>query len=490
MDDSSSSSSLAPLLEEGKENEEKGVLGVTERSFLRDTCEELRMLWYIAGPAILTSLFQYSLASVTQTLVGHIGTVELAAVGIQNLVVAGVSFGIMLGMGSALETLCGQAFGAGELSMLGIYMQRSWVILSFTALFLSLFYIFSTPILKLIGTSDEISNMAGQFSIWMIPELFAFAINFPMQKFLQAQSKVMAMAWISAAALVLHLFLSWLCIIKLGLGLVGAAVTLNFSWVVLVVGQLVYIMGGSCKDSWTGFSWSAFTNLAGFFWLSLASAVMLCLEYWTLMIVILLAGMLKNPEIAVDAATIGMNVEGWCFMIPLGFLAAISVRVSNELGAGRPNAAKFSVLIVVMLSVIIQTAFMVIILLTRNDFPVIFTDNELVMKKVTKITPFLCVSIFLGSIQPVLSGVAVGAGWQATVAYVNLGCYYLVGLTSAILMGLKFNLDLEGIWGGILLGILLQTIVLLIITLRTDWEREAALAKERILNWGGSSSKT
>ncbi|KAL0357888.1 UNVERIFIED_CONTAM: protein DETOXIFICATION 32 [Sesamum calycinum] len=32
-------------------------------------------------------------------------------------------------MGSAVETLCGQAYGAGQLEMLGVYLQRSWVIL-------------------------------------------------------------------------------------------------------------------------------------------------------------------------------------------------------------------------------------------------------------------------------------------------------------------------------------------------------------------------
>ncbi|KAF3773860.1 DETOXIFICATION 33 protein, partial [Nymphaea thermarum] len=55
---------------------------------------------------------------------------ELTVVSIENSVVAGLGFGFLLGMGSALETLCGQAFGAGRLRMLGIYMQsqRSWVI--------------------------------------------------------------------------------------------------------------------------------------------------------------------------------------------------------------------------------------------------------------------------------------------------------------------------------------------------------------------------
>uniref|UniRef100_A0A1D1Y4U3 Protein DETOXIFICATION n=1 Tax=Anthurium amnicola TaxID=1678845 RepID=A0A1D1Y4U3_9ARAE len=468
----SASAAAAPLLPRGEEEGTvvAAVVGdggeAAPRSFREYVWQEMGMVWYIAGPAILTSLFQYSLASVTQTLVGHIGTLELAAVGTQNLVVSGIGFGVMLGMGSALETLCGQAFGAGELKMLGIYMQRSWIILLFTAAVLSIPYVFATPILRLLGQSDDIAELAGKFSIWMIPELFALALNFPIQKFLQAQSKVMAMAWISAATLVMHLVLSWLCIIKLGMGLVGAALTLNFAWWVLVVGQLWYVVLGSCKDSWTGFSWLAFTDLTSFLGLSVASGVMLCLEYWISMVVVVLAGLLKNPEVAVDATS-------------------ICVRVSNELGAGRPKAAKFSVLVVVMVSVIIQTTFALIIFLTRKDFPIIFTENELVKDKVTKLVPFLCSTILLGSVQPVLSGVAIGAGWQATVAYINLGCYYFLGLVPGSLLGFKFGLGLEGIWGGVLLGLLLQTIILVVITWLTDWDKEARLAKERVAAWGG-----
>ncbi|KAK4791278.1 hypothetical protein SAY86_031691 [Trapa natans] len=52
-------------------------------------------------------------------------------------------------MRSTLETLCGQAFGAGQLDMLGIYMQRSLVILNSIAVVL--LYVFTSHILKLIG---------------------------------------------------------------------------------------------------------------------------------------------------------------------------------------------------------------------------------------------------------------------------------------------------------------------------------------------------
>lgn len=86
------------------------------------------------------------------------------------------------------------------------------------------------------------------------------------------------------------------------------------------------------------------------------------------------------------------------------FFKFASVRVSNELGAGRPKAAKFSVLVVVMMSVIIQSIIVAILLITRNDFPAIFTESKLVMKEVSRVALFLSGTIFLSSIQPVLSG--------------------------------------------------------------------------------------
>ncbi|KAF6145683.1 hypothetical protein GIB67_002777 [Kingdonia uniflora] len=390
----------------------------------RDVWAETKMIWYIAAPAVLTSAFQYSLAFLTQTLVGHIGTLELAAFGTQNLVIGGIGFGIMLGMGSALETLCGQAFGAGKFEMLGIYMQRSWVILLSSVLLILPVYIFSSSLLKLVGQSVDIADLAGKLSIWMIPQLFAYALNFPIQKFLQAQSKVLAMMWISFGVLVIHMFLSWLCIIKLDMGLLGASLTLNFSWWLMVLSQLAYILSGRFKESWTGFSWLAFADLSGFLRLSFASAVMLCLEYWLYMVLIITVGLLKNPQIEVDAAS-------------------ICVRVSNELGAGNPRAAKFSVCVMVAISLIIQSTLAIIIWVTRNDYPAIFTDDKLVMAEVSRISLYLCVSLFLSSIQPILSGVAVGAGWQALIAYVNVACYYLVGLSAAIVLGFIFNLGLE-----------------------------------------------
>ena len=101
------------------------------------------------------------------------------------------------------------------------------------------------------------------------------------------------------------------------------------------------------------------------------------------------------------------------------------------------------------------------------------------------------------------TGVAVGCGWQAFVAYVNVGCYYVVGVPLGVFLG--FYLDLgakviinaskqtrrqtsraadhvitltasacvQGIWSGMVIGgTMMQTLILLWVTFRTDWTKE------------------
>lgn len=64
--------------------------------FVREFRIESKKLWKLAGPAIFTSMSQYSLGAVSQVFAGHISTIALAAVSIENSVIAGFSFGIMV----------------------------------------------------------------------------------------------------------------------------------------------------------------------------------------------------------------------------------------------------------------------------------------------------------------------------------------------------------------------------------------------------------
>lgn len=159
--------------------------------------------------------------------------------------------------------------------MLGIYMQRTWLLLTAMAAAAVPLFLFAASFLSLLGQTAAVSKDAGRVALWMVPQQFAYAMMLPSSKFLQAQSKVVAMAAISAFALCLHSFLSWLFIVELGLGLVGAAVVLDLSWWFIAVAQFLYAVSGVCGGTWSGFSSEAFRDLWGFLRVSVASAVMI-----------------------------------------------------------------------------------------------------------------------------------------------------------------------------------------------------------------------
>ncbi|KAI3742185.1 hypothetical protein L1987_59865 [Smallanthus sonchifolius] len=218
----------------------------------------------------------------------------------------------------------------------------------------------------------------------------------------------------------------------------------------------------------------AFTGLWAFFKLSIASAVMLCLEAWYYQVLVLIAGLLENPEIALDSLAICTTLLGWVIMISFGFNAAASVRVGNELGAGHPKSAAFSVIIVTLSSLVISLICAIILLYVRHVVSYAFTEGETVANAVSELTPLLAVSIILNGIQPVLS---------AFVAYVNVGCYYVIGVPLGSLLAFKFSLGAKGIWLGMIGGTTLQTVILLWVTFRTDWDKEVEKSKDRVNQW-------
>ncbi|XP_078152383.1 protein DETOXIFICATION 21-like [Carex rostrata] len=454
-----------------------------ESSLTRRIWAESKKLWVVAGPAILTRLASVGVLFTTQAFLGHVGSLELAGYALSFTVIDRFTVSILLGMASALETLCGQAFGAKQYRMLGIYLQRSWILLFACVIILLPLFIFAAPLLELLGQDKAIAKEAGIICLWFIPVIFSHIFNFTFQMYLQSQSKNAVISYFSLFSIMFHLFLSWLLVIKFSWALSGAMIAMCFSMWVPVVGQFVYVLCGGCPLTWKGFSWSAFTDLGLVAKLSLSSGLMICLELWYYSVLVLLTGNMVNAEIELDALSICLNIAGIEILIPISLLAAAGVRVSNELGAGNAKATKFAIVNVVTTSSIIGFVLFVLFLVFQRNIAYVFTDSEPVVEAVVDLSPLLALMILLQSIQPVLSGVAVGAGWQKTVAYVNLACYYLVGVPLGVILGYLIGYQVKGIWIGMLVGSLIQTLVLCYITCKMDWDKQVELARERVNKW-------
>ncbi|EOY04079.1 MATE efflux family protein isoform 1 [Theobroma cacao] len=131
---------------------------------------------------------------------------------------------------------------------------------------------------------------------------------------------------------------------------------------------------------------------------------MVCLEWWSFELLVLLSGLLPISELETSVLSICLATTSLHYFIPYGVGAAASTRVSNELGARNPQAARVAVNVEMVLGV----------------------------------SEALIVSI----------SVARGTGWQHIGAYVNLGAYYLVGIPVAALLCFGVHFRGKRLWIG------------------------------------------
>ncbi|KAK3014264.1 hypothetical protein RJ639_010266 [Escallonia herrerae] len=472
---------------------------VAPRLYLRLAGWESRLLWLLSGSSITVSIFNYMLSFVTLMFTGHMSALELAGASIATVGIQGLAYGIMLGMASAVQTVCGQAYGAKRYRAMGIMFQKALILHLGAAVILTFLYWYSGAVLELLGQTKSIATQGQIFARGLIFQLYAFTLSCPMQRFLQAQNIVNPLAYMAVAVFLFHILLTWVAVFVLDFGLLGAAFALGISWWILVILQGLYIvLSPSCKHTWTGFSTEAFKGIWPYFKLTVASAVMLCLEIWYNQLIVLISGLLPNPTIALDSISICTNYWTWDLQFMLGLGTAASIRVGNELGAANAKVAKFSVVVVTTTSILISIFFTAIVLIFRSGLSKLFSTDSEVIEATSNLTPLLAISVFLNGIQPILSGnllsflnpisVAIGSGWQAIVAYVNLATYYGVGLPIGCVLALKTSLGAAGIWWGMIVGVLLQTITLIILTSRTDWNLEVTKAAERLKKSGNEET--
>nr|CAB3470478.1 unnamed protein product [Digitaria exilis] len=296
--------------------------------------EEVKKQLWLAGPLIAGALLQNVIQMVSVMYVGHLGELPLAGASMANSFtsVTGLSVlrpvvpfsGLLSSRDYALDTLCGQAYGARQYTLLGIYKQRAMLLLTLVSVPLSVVWFYTGGILLLFGQDADIAAEAGAFARWLIPALFAYGLLQCHVRFLQTHNIVQPVMVSSGAAAACHLIVCWLLVYPLGMGSKGAALSNAISYWLNVAVLAVYVrVSSACKETWTGFSTEAFRDALSFFRLAIPSALMVCLEMWSFELVVLLSGLLPNPKLETSVLSISLNTSAFVWMIPFGLSSAI-----------------------------------------------------------------------------------------------------------------------------------------------------------------------
>ncbi|KAI3990764.1 hypothetical protein MKX01_029949 [Papaver californicum] len=394
------------LLKAREEEEEGGNKNLTWGAFM----EEAKKVGYLINV-------------ISMMMVGHLSELALSSTAMATSLCGVTGFSLLIGMAGGLETL--------------FHTYSAVITLTIVCIPISFIWISMEKLLIFIGQDPVISHEAGRYAVCLIPGLIGCAVVQPLMKYLLTQSLIIPMLLSTIATLCFHIPLCWVFVFKFGFGNIGSAFAISISYWFNAIFLGMYVkFSPLCKSTRVPLSKEALQGIGEFLSLAVPSAVMLCLKWWSFELMVLLSGLLPNPQLETSVLSICLTTISLLSMIPFGIAAAISTRVSNELGAGRPQAARLAVFTVMIIA-----------------------GTEMVIVSVAK-----------------------GCGWQHIAAYVNLGSFYLGGIPIALLLG--FFLQLRGrglwLWLGIMAGSLIQTAILSIITARTNWQNQAKMARERV----------
>ena len=334
---------------------------------------------------------------ITVAVAGRLGAQQLAACALGALVVNACGMATTIGMLSAMETLGGQAIGAGRYRDAGIAAQQALVISAMMGVVVALVFASGAVESVLLTSGQELelardAQLFARLSIFGLPAIFGFEV---LKRFLMSQGVAAPqMLCIAVCMLLPHAAVCWLLVSWLGFA--GAPLANGLTYWAQLLGLLLYTVWRQPHnpESWPGWQLREAAKpeaMIKFLRLGLPGMLVLSLEWGSFEIMSLFAGQIGIVQLAAHA--VFTQVVPLCFMVTLGFMGATAARVGNNLGAGRVQAAqevsKLALLFVVCIAVLMA----VILRVFTQQISGAFTDDEAVRGEVQATMPVIAVYI-------------------------------------------------------------------------------------------------
>ncbi|KAG8083030.1 hypothetical protein GUJ93_ZPchr0014g47599 [Zizania palustris] len=434
----------------------------------------------LAFPMILTGLLLYLRSMISMLFLGRLGGLALSggslAIGFANI----TGYSVLSGLAMGMESICGQAFGAANYALLGITMQRTVLLLLVAAVPIGGLWVHMRPILLLCGQDAGIAAVAETYILASLPDLVLQAFLHPVRIYLRTQSINLPLTVCAALAIAFHLPINYVLVSILGLGIKGVSLASVLANLNLVLFLLAYIFFKGVHKRTGGFAVSAecFRGWGELISLALPSCVSVCLEWWWYEIMILLCGLLLNPQATVASMGILIQTTSLIYIFPSSLSFGVSTRVSNELGAGQPEEASRAATVGLMLGFGFGTIASAFAYLVRNVWASMFTADPAIVALTASVLPILGLCELGNCPQTTGCGVLRGSARPKDAASINLRSFYFVGTPVALVLAFWLHYDFNGLWFGLLAAQATCMVRMLLVIAQTDWAAEAKRSKQ------------
>lgn len=411
---------------------------------------ELWLLFTYALPLIGTYLLQYFYSVTTIFVAGHISSDALAAasIGVTTLTIIGGA--IFEGMATALDTLCAQAYGSGNLKGVGLHVQRMILLMSVFAIPIAAFWISSPWVLALFLKQEYLAKMAGRFlqvNLIGLPGYFIFEAG---KRFVQAQGEFNSSLIVLIICAPVNVFLNWLFCFKLNWGLPGTALatalTNNLRPILLLISVLTY--NKWTLQCWGGFSRDAFKKWGPMLQLATAGSVLNMSEWFAFEILTFSSSYISTKHIAAQTILTTTSVLVW--HIPFSIGVAASTRIGHLIGAGAIKNAQRVVTFYAAVFICIGIFDGLLIISLRHVIPKFYSQDPEVQAIAIHTIPVVALFQFMDAIICWTSSSLRGLGRQSIAAWAAFFANYFAAVPIALWLELGSpGLELVGCWSAL-----------------------------------------
>jgi MATE family, multidrug efflux pump len=433
---------------------------------------ELRATLALAVPLAVANLAQMAMGVTNTVMVGRLGAVPLAAAGLGGMLF--FTFGVVLqGIPFAVAPLAAHALGSGDRAAAGRIAGAGLML----ALLLAVPFVAALTsldrMLAALGYSPALAIEIGRYLralAWGAPAFLGLAVQ---RSLLAALLHTRPVMTVLVACVAGNAALNWVLIWghlgapALGMAGSGYASAVN-QWLMLaglaLAGRMLPRV--AALRMWRNMFAAGRAEMASILRLGAPIGALRGIEVGLFATTSVLMGFLGTAALA--AHQLVMNVASISFMVPLGLSQAATVRVAQELGAGRPDAARCASFTAIALGIAFMAAAALVLLAFPRAIIAVYLDatdprnNETIAIARQLIVIAAVFQVFDG-IQVIAAGAL--RGYKDTLIPMLLATcgYWCVGFAGGWLFAFRLGYGPVGLWWGFALGL---AVVALLLSLR------------------------
>lgn len=411
----------------------------------------------LALPVVLSQIGQVTVQLVDNMMVGHVGTVELAASAFANNVfIIGMFFG--MGITYGITPLVGKAFGNNNSGQVVTWLKNGVLTHLIASLVLSVLMFGAYFLLPYMGQTNDVLKASKPYFLLLAASYLPFMLFFSIKQFFEGIGNTKIAMQITLTANLVNILLNYVLIFgKFGfpeMGLVGAGIGTLVSRLMMPLMFVFYIFYlPRFRKYFSNARKVPFEKIRFIEVLRIGIPIgfQIVVEGITFSIGAVMMGWLGETPLAAHQVAIGL--AGFTYMISLGISQATTIRISHQMGENDFVSLRKAAFASTHLVLFFMSTMGLIFILGKSYLPLLFTSDTDVIAIASQLLIVAAVFQVFDGLQVSMLGALRGMADVKIPMFLAFISYLLIGVPTSYILTFVLNAGPQGIWFGFLIGL-------------------------------------